>query len=544
MVSCRTIRRAAAPPALVALALVAVTACGSGGGIGSRPRDGGGLTYAESQEPGCWDPHSSSEDSTAFVQRPVFDSLVHQTSDGALEPWLAASWRIHEGGSAYTFTLRRDVTFHDGSRLNAAAVKANFDHITAKSTRSQYAAGLLGPYKGTTVEGTYRVVVRFSRPFEPFLQAASTTYLGIASPASLKAGQAALCAGTDSVGSGPFEAGRYVRGQQRSYTRYSRYAWPPKSAGHPGPARLSSLTIRFITDDTTRMGALTSDQVDAVSAIPPQQVDVLSKNAQLKTVSRAIPGAVNAFHLNTRSRLFSDPRVRKAFQRAIDFSTLTKALFQGATPRAWAPLSPTTPNGYVPDQNGHQAYDPRHAALLLDEAGWTGRDNEGYRTKGGERLTVVAPVFGTAALFTQAVQGALKQAGIDLELAESTDAAEVSTRLSQGRYDVVQTSWARGDADVLSQFFLSTATPANGGRNFSAISDPRIDAWLKAAQSMRSTERRTLYYAKIQQRVLDEAVVVPAYITTGSVAHSKRVHGLRLGISAWPEFHEVWVEDR
>ncbi|MDJ1137477.1 ABC transporter substrate-binding protein [Streptomyces iconiensis] len=542
-------QRATPPSTFVALALLAVTACGSSGGTGSspdavRPRDGGSLTYAESQEPGCWDPHSSSEDSTAFVQRPVFDSLVHQTPDGALEPWLASSWRTGKGGRAYTFTLRRDVIFHDGSRMDAAAVKANFDHITAKTTRSQYAAGLLGPYEGTTVEGTYRVTVRFSRPFEPFLQAASTTYLGIASPASLKAGQAALCAGTGSVGSGPFKAGRYVRGQQRAYARNPRYAWPPQSANHSGPARLNSLTIRFLTDDTTRVGALTSDQVDAVAAIPPHQVGILTRNAQLKTVSKAIPGAVNAFYLNTRSSPFSDPRVRKAFQRAIDFSTLAKAIFQGANSRAWSLLSPSTPNGYAPAEAGRRPYDPRLAARLLDAAGWTGRDAEGYRTKDGDRLTVVAPVYGTASLFTQAVQGALKRAGIHLDVVESADAAEVSTRLSQGRYDVVQTSWARGDGDVLSQFLLSTADPAYGGRNFSALSDPLLDRWLKAAQTARSAKQRTLYYAKIQERVLDEAVAVPAYIPTGSVAHSTRVHGLRLSISAWPEFYEVWVEDR
>lgn len=188
----RTPRRAVL--SVTALVLTAVTSCTSNDpgstGASTKPVSGGSLTYASEQEPDCWDPHTSAQDVTAFVQRPVFDSLLYQTPDGDLKPWLAESWKTGEGGKSYTFTLRDDVTFHDGSRLDAAAVKANFDHITDKATQSQYAAGLLGPYQSTTVKDPRTVEVRFTRPYAPFLQAASTTYLGIAAPASLKIGRA------------------------------------------------------------------------------------------------------------------------------------------------------------------------------------------------------------------------------------------------------------------------------------------------------------------------------------------------------------------
>ncbi|MFK0102317.1 ABC transporter substrate-binding protein [Streptomyces sp. NPDC091040] len=537
------LRRSALLPVLL---LAAVTACSTDGGASSagpaQPRSGGSLTYAAQQEPDCWDPHTSAQDVTAFVQRPVFDSLVHQTPDGELEPWLAKSWKTSGGGRAYTFELRDDVTFHDGKRLDAAAVKANFDHITAKATRSQYAAGLLGPYEGTTVKGKYEVEVRFSRPYAPFLQAASTTYLGMASPASLKAGADMLCAGTGSVGSGPFQAGAYTRGQQRGYTRNAAYAWAPKGAGHSGPARLDAFTIRFLTEDATRVGALTSGQVDAAAALPANRIAAVRRDARLDVVTKDVPGAVDTFFLNTKSPLFSDERVRKAFQRSIDLDALVKSVFQGTGTRAWSTLSPATPHSYDPALVNSWPYDRALAGRLLDQAGWKGRDSEGYRTKNGKRLTVVAPVYGQASVFSQAVQGDLKKAGIDLRLAASTDATAVSAQLDEGRYDVVETSWARGDGDILSSFFLSTESSEGGGHNFARVTDPQVDAWLKKAQAATSPDERAAYYAKVQKWTTDHAAVVPAYVQKASVGVNKKVHGLRLSLSAWPEFYAAWVE--
>ncbi|OKI94973.1 ABC transporter substrate-binding protein [Streptomyces sp. CB01249] len=536
-------RRSALLPVLL---LAAVTACSTDGGASSagpaQPRSGGSLTYAAQQEPDCWDPHTSAQDVTAFVQRPVFDSLVHQTPDGKLEPWLAKSWKTSEGGRTYTFELRDDVTFHDGKHLDAAAVKANFDHITAKATQSQYAAGLLGPYEGTAVKGKYEVEVRFSRPYAPFLQAASTTYLGIASPASLKAGADKLCAGTGSVGSGPFEAGAYTRGQQRGYTRNAAYAWAPKDAGHSGPARLDAFTIRFLTEDATRVGALTSGQVDAAAALPANRIAAVRRDARLDVVTKDVPGAVDTFYLNTKSPLFSDERIRKAFQRSIDLDALVESVFQGTGTRAWSTLSPATPHSYDPALVNSWPYDRALAGRLLDRAGWTGRDAEGYRTKNGERLTVTAPVYGQASVFSQAVQGDLKKAGIDLRLAASTDATAVSAQLDEGRYDVVETSWARGDGDILSSFFLSTESSEGGGHNFARVTDPQVDAWLKKAQAATSPDERAAYYAKVQKWTTDHAAVVPAYVQKASVGVSKKVHGLRLSLSAWPEFYAAWVE--
>ena len=158
---------------------------------------------------GHMDPHSSQLDVSALVGRNVLDSLVSETREGEFVPWLAKSWEISADERTYTFHLRDDVTFTDGEKFNAAAVKANFDHITAKETASAHAASMLGVdsgYESTDVIDDYTVAVKFSQPYAPFLQAASTSLLGFYSPAVLeKSADKLKTGGPDvTIGTGPF----------------------------------------------------------------------------------------------------------------------------------------------------------------------------------------------------------------------------------------------------------------------------------------------------------------------------------------------------
>src|SRR3954470_20572313 len=87
------------------------------------PKSGGTITWGVATEPSCFDPHRSSQQAAFFVARNYIDSLVAKRPDGRFAPWLATQWTISPDGTEYTFTLREGVTFHDGERLDAEAVK-------------------------------------------------------------------------------------------------------------------------------------------------------------------------------------------------------------------------------------------------------------------------------------------------------------------------------------------------------------------------------------------------------------------------------------
>ncbi|UNX53809.1 ABC transporter substrate-binding protein [Georgenia sp. TF02-10] len=534
-------------PAVAALAAAALTltACGGAGGgeaaadVG-EPVDGGVLTYAADVEPQAWDIHSSGADVVAFLQRNVFDSLVAQQPDGTFVPWLATSWEVSADSTSYEFALREDVTFHDGEKFDAEAVKANFDHIVDPDTASQYAAGLLGPYESTEVVDEYTVRVNFSAPFAAFLQAASTAYLGFYSPAALAAPDT-LDTAEAAVGTGPFTLERYAKGQEVRYAKNPDYAWAPENAEHDGAAYLDELVFRFIPENSARLGALTSGQVDAAGAIPPANVEQVEGDDNLELTRADAPGMPYSLFLNTSRPPLDDVRVRQAVQRAVDLDQIVSTVYFDQYQRAWGPLSAATPGVYDPAVEDSVEHDVDAANELLDEAGWSERNSDGTRTRDGEELVLAWPVAQNQReqrdLLAQSLQDALAEVGIALDI-QSVDPGTYVSRLMAVDYDVADWSFVRPEGDILRLHFHSDNIPI---QNAAALSDPEIDALLEEALSTTDEAVRADLYGQVQERVVEDAVTIPVYVPSSLVATQTYVQGLRRDPSGWPLFYDSWT---
>ncbi|MEU4743965.1 ABC transporter substrate-binding protein, partial [Actinosynnema sp. NPDC023658] len=493
---------------------------------GGEPVDGGTLTFAVDREPNCLDPHVSPAEATALIGRGVFDSLVAQDPAGGFHPWLARSWQVSADLRTYTFDLRDDVRFHDGTPLDAAAVKASFDRIADPATKSLYAATLLGPYEGTTVVDADTAEVRFTKPFAPFLQAASTTYLGIASPKALTGFAGSLC--DHLVGSGPFTYERHVAQQEVALRRNPDHAWAAEGQ-RAGPARLERLVFRFVPESTTRLGGLTSGQVDAAAAIPAESVAGVRDDPALEFHSTPVQGAAETLYLNTSRAPFDDVRVRTAVQRGIDVDGLVRSVYFGQRERAWSILSPSTPY-YDRGTEGTWGHDRALAERLLDESGWTGRDAEGYRTKAGARLVARWPYTELQAsterrgTLAQAIQAQAKELGIDVQR-PVVQAGDLYRMVALGVYELTDTSWTRADPDVLRAFLTSGQAPP-AGQNYSRVRDPELDSWLGEAAATGDEGTRRSLYARAQQRAVRDALAVPLYVPVQAVGTARPVSGL------------------
>lgn len=540
------------PSAVLAMLAVTVAGCGgpAAGGTAStpvadkgfselsatgEPVDGGSLTYATNQEPDCLDPHVSGLNAVAAIDRDVVDSLVSTGPDGTVEPWLATSWKTSPDLRTYTFTLRDDVTFHDGTRLDAAAVKANFDRIADPATESHLAVTLLGPYEGTTVVDEKTVEVRFTRPYAPFLQAVSTTSLGLLSPASFAKGCKQV------TGSGPFVVAAWHAGQDVVLTRSPHY-------GHGDPAHLARVTFRFLPDETVRLGALRSGQADLAYNLSPISVRAVEADTSLSLLTASPPGGVYTLYLNNASGPLSDERVRAAVQRALDLDTIVASASSNQYDRAWSPISPAT-LGYDASLEGSWPHDPKLAADKLDAAGWQDRDADGYRTKDGERLRLVwlsPAVEGANPVQTsvaQLIQASLKEAGIELVL----DSVPVGTYLDRAYrafdYDVFGSAYGGGDPDVLRLEFSSENRPKDGtpAGNVTLLAEPEVDGWLNDGLAIADPKARAAAYAKVQKYVTDHAVAIPVYVPATIGAVTTKVQGLTWDPSGFPRVHGAWI---
>ncbi|ONH35188.1 MULTISPECIES: ABC transporter substrate-binding protein [Protofrankia] len=526
----------------------AVSACGTGedqAGNDGTPRPGGRLVFAEPTSPIGWDPQVGTEDVLGLILRPVFDSLVSETPDGRYLPWLATSWTVSDDGLTYTFVLREDVTFSDGTPFDANAVKVNFDRVVAPETKSRYAKSLLGPYKASTVLDSHRVEVTLSRPYSQFLHAVSRPYLGFHSPRALAEHPDSLGSGGQfTVSTGPYVFTSVVQGQQAVFTRREGYNWGPGTARHTGRPYLDGYTVQFVIDDQSRVAAATSGQIGIADQVPAAQLAGLRRQTSVTLISRDVPGSPYTYYLNTRRPLFRNADARRVILYGVDVASITGGLFQGQYQRAGSILSPST-RSYDDRLASSWGYDRARAERLLDSLGYTGRDGDGYRTKDGARFSLQFP-FATANTTSErrnydtAFQAELKKIGVEVVLTE-LDAPTYIKRTLAGDYDVSGLAWGGSDPSILGNLFSARSLVTQGGGNKAWVDDPELEALLDEASRTIDLNKQNDLYRRVQARVIDQAYGLPTYVAKRSLAVRPTVHGLEFDSAGWPFLYDVWA---
>jgi len=521
-----------------AIAVAALTLSACAAPVSTEPVPGGTLNWAiegANLSDGHMDPHASQLDVSAYVNRATLDSLVYLTPQGELKPWLAERWEINPDGKTYTFTLRQDVVFSDGTPFDAAAVKANFDHIVAESTNSAQADDMLGGelYVGTEVTDQYTVVVRFAEPFAPFLANASTAFLGMYSPTVLAENPEALRAGGPdvSIGSGPFIMTEFIPNDRIVYERNPKYAWAPEGFEITDLA-IETLNVNIVPDASVRLAALESGELDLATGLTPNLLENVPSDIAVTSV--ASPGLPYSLFINASNGVFADPLVREAFALGINIGDAVDSVFFGQRDQAWSILTPSTPNAYDSSLENQRRFDQAQAEALLDEAGWTERNSDGYRTKDGEVLSAAwyswTPISeehkNLASLFTDD----LKNIGFKLEH-KIVEPAEYNERYGAGTYDITDWDFASADANILRSHLHS-----EGFQNASRVADPELDALLDEAAAGTDPAARAALYAQVQQWNAQNIAIVPIYANAFSNAQAATARNIVYDLFGWPLF--------
>ncbi|WP_333812330.1 ABC transporter substrate-binding protein [Timonella senegalensis] len=536
-----------------------LTACSPEGSSEPAPAaaSGGDLTLAiagGNLENGHMDPHSSQLDVSAYVTRNVFDSLVALDVTGEIKPWLAKSWTVSEDGLTYVFELRDDVTFTDGEKFNAAAAVKNFEHITAEETASAQSRDMIGGdlFKGAKATGEYELTLTLEAPFAPLLNNLSTAFVGFYSPKVLStATQDQLKAGGPevTVGTGPFKLTAYSPKQELDFAPNKDYVWGPEvstAEGAPvqaGAPKLDSLKIRIVPEESARVGALQSGDAQIAIDLTPTGTAQLS-GAHVNVAPS--PGMPYSMYLNWSHGVFKDIKVRQAFQQGFDLDAAVGAAYSGDYQRPWSILSPSTPKSYDSSLENAWPFDADKANALLDEAGWTERDAEGYRTKDGERLSAEwlswLPFPDEKQALVNFMIDDLKKIGFELKH-QAIEGAEYQARYadSDGNmildFDATDWSFASLDADILRQHLHT-----QGYQNASTISDPALDALLEQAQAATDANVREGLYKQVQQWNVKNVGIIPLTLSQFTTASLPSVKGLAYDSYGWPLLAGVTVE--
>jgi peptide/nickel transport system substrate-binding protein len=540
------VRTGSAAAAMAATAVL-LAACGSGAATSSgsesaasagTPVQGGTFTYDMEAPTLCADPEVSPQFADYQLSRPVVDSLVASSDGKTFKPWLATSWSVSPDAKHYTFTLKQGVTFSDGTPFNAEAVKYNLDRIHNPATKSQYAGVLLGPYASTTVLGPYKVEVNFSTGFNSFLAAASTANLGIQSPTALK--KNAPC--SPPVGSGPFVITHYNAQESATLTRRADYEWDPGTAKNKGPAYLSQVIMNFVTDDTTRVGSLTSGQVDSIEAPPANDVATLKKQG-FQIIDHPQPGAVYNMYIDQSKAPWNNLNARLAFRDALDIPGMVEGIYDGVYQTAWSPIAASTP-GYDPAVQNSWHQNIAQANQYLNELGYTKRDAAGFRVNAqGQELTATLISIDTREQrpeLSLLIQQEEAKVGIDVKI-NSSETTGYQEEIDGGWGGMAASAEVNPSPDILSLLFDSTAIPTNGGINVGHVDSPQLDKWLTEAAGTLSTAQQDQLYGDVQKYVIQNAMIIPIYQEETLNAVTPKLHGLTYDATGYLLYYDAWL---
>jgi peptide/nickel transport system substrate-binding protein len=498
---------------------------------------GGTITFAYIEKPTSLDATIWSGDSDNQISRQMFDSLVYSPEAGVFVPWLAKSWEISDDGLTYTFELRDDVTFHDGTPFNAEAVKYTFDRMLDPESRSLQ-TGYLGPHESTEVIDEHTVAIHLKEPFGPMLANLSHSATAPISPTAAEELESEFA--QQPVGTGPFMFETW-EGNDLHLVRNPDYDWAPEGMDHTGPALLEGIVYKEVAEPATRMTVLQTGEanlthypvLDEVASMKDQGFPVFQINT---------PGFVWCIPLNVEYAPTDDLRVRQAIIHGTDRETVVQLVKAGLANVAYGPLARPT-LGYDPAVEEYYPYDPEKAAALLDEAGWVMGD-DGIRQKDGQPLNLEMIMFesGDNKPAAELVQAMLTQLGFNATL-DVTAYDAFADHVSTGDFNLSQMNWTAIDPDLVVYDMLhSNQVDGEGQFNRSRYSDPHMDELIAEGHRTSDVEERKAIYAEIQKITMDEALILPLWDESWVYLTTPGVQGLRFDQLASPLFYNVWVE--
>ncbi len=465
-----------------ALLLVSVLLIGLAGWA-QTPRMGGEMVLGFGTDPESLDPNKMTSSPAAMVLTHIAEPLLFMSEDLKVTPLLAESWAFSEDSRVLTLHLRRGVVFHDGAPFNAQAVKVNLERFR----RATFAFLLFPRVQTIDVVDEYTVRLNLDMPFAPIIAHLTHNFVAMISPKQL-----AALEGRDiiePVGTGPFKFDTWVRGDYVRIVRNPDY-WGDKPY-------LDSVVFKVVPSDATRLVLLETGQIHAMMRVPPLDAPRVAATAGLQLVS--IPSVRTIYiGFNNQRAPFTDVRVRRAINYAVDKEAIVTEILGGAGGVSDAPIMPLI-FGHSP-QTPYR-YDPERARQLLREAGFP----RGFRT------TLHHPTgrYVKDAAIIEAVQAYLAEVGIEAELVTMEWAAYLAfTRkpVTESTVNMFMLGWGcvtlDADYGLFPMFHTSQWAPLS---NRSFYSNPTVDTLLELGRVAPDPISRKAIYARAIEVLWEDA---------------------------------------
>jgi peptide/nickel transport system substrate-binding protein len=461
----------------------------------------GQVVIAQGGDPSTLDPHMHAENFTFAVVHNVFDHLVRRfVRQGQLahEPGLATSW-TNVNPTTWEFKLRPGVKFHNGEEFNADAVKFSIERVLNPDQKARWRWAFADIDRVDVLDSlTVRIVTKV--PF-PTLITNLAFCMPIVPPKYVRE-QGDTVIATKPVGTGPFKFVRWRKDESLVLEANESY-WR-------GAPKIKTLIFRPIPDESTRVAALSTGEIDIARGVPPSLVKQIADNPRTR-VAR-VPSALNIHVIldTLKDGPLRDKRVRQAINYGVDKDAIIKSILEGNGGAVGGPLTPVM-FGFAADVKPYP-YDPERARRLLAEAGFAQGISLTLNSPNGRYLKDKE--------VNEAIAGQLAKIGVRLQVATHEWGSYVS-KWPDNLVPMYMIGWAgTWDADGIMFPLLRS------GQRFSRWSNPDFDAIIDKARGTLDQGERGKLYRQATQLAHDEAPWLFLF-------HGMDIYGVSRAVADW-----------
>ena len=466
----------------------------------------------ENEEPDV-NPHNTYA-GWACIRYGIGETLFRYSDSMEMEPWLAAGYEIADE-LTWIITLRDDVAFTSGRKMDGEAVKECLEHLIEVHDRAR------GDLMIDTITADGQTVtIKTQAPKPALLNYLSDPY------GCMIDMQAGITADGIAVGTGPYRAVSLVSGEELKLEKNENY-WN----GEPG---FEEIIVRAISDGDTLTMALQSGEIDGAYGLPYASYPLFQNEDY--TISGCATSRAFFIHMNFESPVIQEAAVRKALAMGIDKEGFVNTLLDGNGYAAAGPYPANVPFGG--DAVKTEGYDPEGARQVLENAGWTDSDGDGIREKNGKKLEIrwlTYPSRQELPLLAEAAQ-ALKDIGIAVSIQCTADHNRL--RRDPGAWDVYASAMVTAPTGDPEYFFTTHCLDGSSANNGRYHSD-RLEELEKELAETFDTARRGELAVLMQQAILDDN----AFIFCSHLKMSMIFRAGVTGLTAHPcDFYEITAD--
>ncbi|MHA7726589.1 TIGR04028 family ABC transporter substrate-binding protein [Corynebacterium hesseae] len=505
------------------------------------------LTYLEPQFFRTLYPPAAGFYPNGGVVNQLTDRLLYQDPETLeLSPWIATEMpKVNADATEYTFNIRTDVTYSDGSPLTAENVVANFDLFgRGDKSRTLTSSEQIANYDHGEVVDEDTVKFYFTQPSPGFLQATSAYNAGLLSDSTLALDNEGFGPGNavNVIGSGPFVVESEEIGTDLKLKTREDYDWAPPAVKHQGRAEIDGVHYILAAEESVRTGAILSGQADIARQISAPQESLL-KDRGVGIISRGTNSMNNQFAFRFDHPLLQDKRVREAIIHGVDREEILRVLFSESYPLATSTVAKT--GLAYKDQSAAYGFDLEESKRLLDEAGWE-PGPDGIRVKDGQRLVLrtntALPQPRSKEVMTM-VQDQLGELGIGIQVNAGDQATQNADAKDVDKVQIYHSMVGRADYDVITSLYGINNRDAflNQDAEGTPI-DAHLQELLDAVLDTPDKEGRIKATEEVQDYITEQAYALPLFEEPVVYAVRPGISGFSPESVARPWFYEVSID--